>query len=160
MVLVAVAAGGCATASVPTPAPVPAPVVRRRAPPPPIAPTPTPVEPAPLPVEPAPEAPTLPEAPAEEGVASYYADSLAGRRTASGERYRPDEATCAHRKHPFGTRLQVTAVGSGKSAECRVNDRGPFVEGRVLDVSKKVARQLGMIGPGVLRVRVVVVIEP
>lgn len=106
-----------------------------------------------------PEAPASPEVPAEEGIASYYADSLAGRRTASGERYRPDEATCAHRTHRFGTRLLVTAVESGRSAECRVNDRGPWVEGRVLDVSKRVARQLGMIGPGLLRVRVVIVEE-
>lgn len=109
-------------------------------------------EPAPTPPPAEPDRPV----PAEEGIASYYADSLAGRRTASGERYRPDEATCAHRTHPFGTRLSITVVGSGRTAECRVNDRGPWVEGRIVDVSKKVARQLGMIGRGVLRVRVVV----
>ena len=92
--------------------------------------------------------------PAEQGVASYYADSLAGHKTANGERYRPELATCAHRTHRFGTRLVVTAVGSGRTAECRVNDRGPWVKGRVLDVSKSVAKELGMIGPGVLEVRI------
>lgn len=92
--------------------------------------------------------------PIEEGLASYYADSLAGNRTANGERYKPEAETCAHRTHPFGTRLEITAVASGKTARCRVNDRGPFVKGRVVDVSRRLARELGMIGPGILVVRV------
>lgn len=163
--LVAVALAGCATAAaVPSP-PAKGPA-RRVAQPPPsprvaveqpagATPAPTPADP---PVEaPSATAPGAPREPGEEGLASYYADSLAGHRTASGERYRPESATCAHRTHPFGTRLTVTAVGSGRSAECRVNDRGPWVAGRVLDVSKSVARELGMIGPGVLRVRMAVV---
>lgn len=90
----------------------------------------------------------------EQGVASYYADSLAGNRTANGERYRPELATCAHLTHRFGTKLVVTAVGSGRTATCRVNDRGPWVKGRVLDVSRSVAKTLGMIGPGVLEVKI------
>jgi rare lipoprotein A len=106
---------------------------------------------------PAPDAPppdAEPEAPAEEGMASFYADSLAGNRTASGERYRPDDKTCAHRTHKFGTKLVVTNVDNGKQSVCRVNDRGPYVQGRVVDVSKKVAGELGMIKRGVIRVRV------
>ena len=123
------------------------------------------VEPAP--VEPAPDAvastepatPPLamssePAAPAEVGLASYYADSLAGNRTANGERYRPGDKTCAHRTHKFGTRLVVTADDTGRSATCRVNDRGPFVQGRVVDVSRRVADELGMIQRGVIKVRV------
>lgn len=159
---VAGALGACATAPAPAPAPSVTPRARKRpAPPPPpppaeaAAPAPAAVPP-PAPDEPAPPpaAPPATSEPPEEGVASYYADSLAGRRTASGERYRPDVATCAHRTHRFGTTLVVTAVGSGRSAQCRVNDRGPWVKGRVLDVSKVVAKKLGMLGPGVLSVRI------
>lgn len=87
-------------------------------------------------------------------MASYYANRFEGRRTASGERYRRKLATCAHREHPFGTILVVTAVKTGKSTTCRVNDRGPYKKSRVLDVSKSVAKALDMLGPGVLEVRV------
>jgi rare lipoprotein A len=105
--------------------------------------------------EPAPEPVPQPAAePPEEGLASYYADSLAGNRTASGERYKPDDRTCAHRTHKFGTKLVVTNVDTGKSAVCRVNDRGPFVAGRVVDVSKRLAGELGMLKRGVIKVRV------
>ena len=92
-----------------------------------------------------------------EGSASYYADMLAGRPTASGEPYTPGDHTCAHRSLPFGTQLQLTVVESGATSHCRVNDRGPFAKERVLDVSKSVARELGMLGPGHLNVRAVVV---
>ena len=87
-------------------------------------------------------------------MASFYANRFEGRRTASGERYRRKLATCAHREHPFGTILVVTVVKTGKSATCRVNDRGPHKKSRILDVSKSVATALDMIGPGVLEVRV------
>jgi rare lipoprotein A len=138
---------------------------RKRAPPPPVVVAePPPVDDdaptEPPPTEPIPEEPEPPDDVVEEGVASYYADSLAGHRTASGERYKPDLATCAHRTHPFGTKLEVTAVATGATTTCRVNDRGPWVKGRVLDVSKKVARELGMVGPGVLEVRVKKAREP
>jgi rare lipoprotein A len=89
-----------------------------------------------------------------QGMASFYADSLAGNRTASGEKYRPDSRTCAHRTLPFGTKLKLVAVKSGKTSSCRVNDRGPFVSGRILDVSKIVARELGMVDSGVAEVRI------
>jgi len=93
------------------------------------------------------------ELPSEEGLASYYHDSLAGRSTANGEKYRPDAKTCAHRTLPFNTLVEVT-TDAGKMATCRINDRGPFVDGRVIDVSKRLARELDMLGPGVLKVRV------
>lgn len=87
------------------------------------------------------------------GMASYHADALAGRRTASGERYNPQKPTCAHRTLPFGTWLLVTVQKTGARARCRVNDRGPFTRGRVVDVSRKVARQLGLLRAGTARVR-------
>jgi rare lipoprotein A len=105
------------------------------------------------------QAPGAPGEGVEEGIASYYADSLAGRRTANGERYQPEATTCAHRTHRFGTELEVTAVQTGRTARCRVNDRGPYAKGRIIDVSKKVARELGMLGPGVVAVRVRAVSE-
>ena len=92
-----------------------------------------------------------------EGSASYYADMLAGRPTASGEPYSPGDHTCAHRTLPFGTMLEVTAIDTGAVSHCRINDRGPFAKERVIDVSKSVATELGMLGPGHLRVRAVVV---
>lgn len=94
---------------------------------------------------------------AEEGLASYYSASLAGRRTASGERYDPAASTCAHRTHRFGTRLRVTRVDNGVSVTCRVNDRGPFKDGRVVDVSGSLARRLGLLQSGVAPVRLSVV---
>ena len=96
----------------------------------------------------------------ETGLASYYHDSLAGRRTASGERYDPGAATCAHRTHPFGTRLRVRNVESGREVTCRVNDRGPFVSGRVVDLSRSLATRLGITRTGVARVEVSVVSRP
>ncbi len=139
----ALGAGACVTTSPVVPPPVVVP------PEPPAPPAP---EPAPAP--PVPEPPAAPVSTAEEGLASFYANRFEGRRTASGERYRRKLATCAHRTHPFGTILVVTVVDTGKSATCRVNDRGPWKQTRVLDVSKSVAKTLGMIGPGVVTVRV------
>lgn len=93
----------------------------------------------------------------ESGVASFYARSFEGRKTASGELYQGSAATCAHRTHPFGTRLRVTLVKSGRSALCVVNDRGPFQKNRVLDVSRSVAVELGLVRRGVGTVRITVV---
>jgi rare lipoprotein A len=95
-----------------------------------------------------------------EGRASYYHDSLAGNRTASGERYRPERLTAAHRTLPFGTRLRVWRTDApGSPTVCvTVNDRGPFAgRGRVLDLSRRAAEQLGMIRSGVVPVRADVV---
>lgn len=89
----------------------------------------------------------------DEGLVSYYHDSLAGNATANGERYRLSGATCAHKTLPFGTIVVIEDTETGKLATCRVNDRGPYVKGRVLDVSKRVARDLGLLDRGVIRAR-------
>ena len=89
----------------------------------------------------------------DEGLVSYYHDSLAGNPTANGERYRLSGATCAHKTLPFGTIVVIEDTETGKLATCRVNDRGPYVKGRVLDVSKRVARDLGLLDRGVIRAR-------
>ncbi|HEY7652564.1 MAG TPA: septal ring lytic transglycosylase RlpA family protein, partial [Methylomirabilota bacterium] len=96
----------------------------------------------------------------EVGFASWYGAPHHGRRTASGEVYDMHQLTAAHRTMPFGTRLLVTNRDTSQSAEVRVNDRGPFVEGRILDVSYAAARQLGAVGPGIIPVRVRVIALP
>lgn len=94
------------------------------------------------------------------GKASYYADSLAGRKTASGERYDPKLLTAAHRSLPFGTVVEI-ARRDGKKVRVRINDRGPFGgEGRVIDVSKKAAEELDMLRDGVVDVTLVIVGKP
>ena len=91
---------------------------------------------------------------AEEGLASFYADSFRGRLTASGAPYDPAALTCAHRTLPFGTRLRVTELGRGRSVVVTVNDRGPFVRGRVVDLSRAAAAAIGIVERGVAPVRV------
>lgn len=92
--------------------------------------------------------------PAQEvGVASYYAKSLDGRRTASGERYDRQAFTAAHRTLPFGSRVRVTNLRNGLSVVVRINDRGPKVETRVIDLSLAAARKLQFIDQGTTRVR-------
>lgn len=93
----------------------------------------------------------------QEGKASYYADSLQGKRTASGVGYDKTALTAAHRTLPFGTRVRVTNLGNGKSVEVIVNDRGPHAKGRIIDVSRAAAAKLGIIDAGVARVRVEVI---
>lgn len=83
------------------------------------------------------------------GTASWYADSLHGRRTANGERYDRDEFTAAHRSLPFGTRLCVRSLVNGNVVTVRVNDRGPFAPGRIIDLSRAAAEELGMMGLGI-----------
>mgnify|MGYP001773399256 CR=1 FL=1 len=84
-----------------------------------------------------------------EGMASYYGDRFNGRRTASGERFDQSELTAAHRTLEFGTRVLVTNKVNGRSVEVTINDRGPYVHGRSIDLSKEAARELGMLGRGV-----------
>jgi rare lipoprotein A len=91
----------------------------------------------------------------ERGLATYYADGLAGRPTASGAPYDPRAFTCAHRRWPFGAVLRVTALDSGRSVEVTVTDRGPWVEGRVVDLSRAAAESLGMLRRGLVQVEVV-----
>jgi len=92
--------------------------------------------------------------PASGGVASFYSE---GQQTANGEQFDPNELTAAHPSLPFGTRLRVTNVSTGRSVTVRVNDRGPFVHGRVVDVSYSAARALGMVHAGVANVKLDVV---
>lgn len=98
--------------------------------------------------------PVLPEAVEEkaehlgDGEASYYGYELAGNRTASGERFNPKALTAAHRTLPLGSRLRVTNKANGKSVVVRINDRGPFVKRRILDVSLGAAQEIQMVRAG------------
>ena len=87
------------------------------------------------------------------GVASYYGNELAGNRTASGERFDPGQLTAAHRSLPFGSMVRVTNTSNGDSVIVRINDRGPFSRGRVIDVSQAAAREIGMHRSGTARVK-------
>lgn len=99
----------------------------------------------------------LPAAYRETGLASYYADTLQGRKTASGERYNRNAFTAAHKTLPFGTRVQVTRLKTRQTITVRINDRGPFVRGRIIDLSYAAARELDMLRAGVVKVQVVAV---
>lgn len=88
------------------------------------------------------------------GIASRYSDSLRGRKTASGERYNPLKLTAAHRKLPLGSVVKVTNLENKKEVIVRINDRGPYVKGRIIDLSRAAARRLGMIKKGIVKVRV------
>jgi rare lipoprotein A len=91
---------------------------------------------------------------ASQGIASFYTE---GTQTASGEKFDTNELTAAHPSLPFGTRLRVTNVSTGKSVTVRVNDRGPYVRGRVVDVSHSAAEALGIVDQGVAKVKLDVV---
>ena len=95
------------------------------------------------------------ESTAQAQVASYYGKELAGRRTASGERFNPGAMTAAHRTLPFGTRVRVTNTHNGRSVIVRINDRGPFVKGRSIDLSSGAARAIGMGTAGNVRMEVI-----
>ncbi len=90
----------------------------------------------------------------EYGKVGYYTDSLQGRKTASGEKYDKNALTCAHKSLPFGTKVRVTRLDNKKSVIVRVNDRGPFTAGYVIDVSRRAARILDLVADGVARVKV------
>jgi rare lipoprotein A len=89
----------------------------------------------------------------QTGTASWYGRQFAGRRTASGEIFRPQDLTAAHPTLPFGTQVRVVNVDNGRSIDVRINDRGPFARHRILDVSEAAARKLGFHRRGVARVR-------
>lgn len=97
--------------------------------------------------------------PVDSGIASWYGSQFHGRKTASGERFDKDQLTAAHRSLPFGTVVEVHNLDNDRRVRVRVNDRGPFVRRRVIDVSYAAARELGMIGPGTARVELLLV-EP
>ena len=92
----------------------------------------------------------------EVGIASYYGREHDGRRTASGEVFDMREMTAAHRTLPFGTRVRVTNLANGRQVTVRINDRGPFRRGRIIDLSYAAARKLGIVGRGVAKVRVAI----
>ncbi|HMJ66385.1 MAG TPA: septal ring lytic transglycosylase RlpA family protein [Candidatus Binatia bacterium] len=87
------------------------------------------------------------------GIASYYGKKYHGRKTASGETYNMHALTAAHRSLPFGTQVKVTNLANERAVVVRINDRGPFVKGRIVDVSLEAARRLQIIGAGTARVR-------
>jgi len=93
----------------------------------------------------------------EEGIASWYGNPYHGRRTSNREIYDMEKMTAAHRTLPFGTRVEVQNLDNGRDTEVRINDRGPFVEGRIIDLSRAASRRIQMLGPGTARVRVKVV---
>lgn len=92
----------------------------------------------------------------QTGIASWYGEPFHGRATAAGNTYDMDGISAAHRTIPLGTRIRVDNLDTGRSIDLEVNDRGPFVPGRILDVSRGAARALEMIGPGTARVRITV----
>ena len=87
-------------------------------------------------------------------VASWYGPDFHGKLTSSGEPYNMHANTCAHKEYPFGTKLKVTNITNNKNVECTVNDRGPFIPGRDLDLSYSCAKELELIGPGTGKVRI------
>ena len=88
------------------------------------------------------------------GLASYYGRKFHGRRTASGERYNMQALTAAHRTLAFGSRVEVTNLKNGRKVRVRINDRGPFIKGRIIDLSYAAAKQIGMLSRGVARVKI------
>ena len=97
--------------------------------------------------------------PDADGLASYYADHLAGNTTASGEPYDPNARTAAHRTLPFGTRVRITRVDTGDKVIVRINDRGPQKRERIVDLSRRAAEALNMIEAGVVSVTLEVLDE-
>ncbi len=95
----------------------------------------------------------------DTGVASYFASRYDGHPTASGERYNERRLTAAHRTLPFGTRVRVTNAANGRSVVVTIIDRGPFKRGRVIDVSKRAASELGFVREGTARVRLEVLAD-
>jgi rare lipoprotein A len=90
----------------------------------------------------------------ETGLASWYGSRHHGKRTASGEIFNQAKFTAAHRTLPWGSRVKVTNLANGKSVEVRINDRGPFSKGRIIDLSRAAARSLGMVEQGITTVRI------
>jgi rare lipoprotein A (peptidoglycan hydrolase) len=90
----------------------------------------------------------------QTGKASYYASCFSGRRTASGETCNINNYTAAHRTLPFGTMIRVTMLSNGKSVIVKVNDRGPYSRGRIVDLSQAAAKMIGLVRAGVARVKI------
>ena len=92
----------------------------------------------------------------QKGEASWYGPGFNGKKTANGETFNMYKLTAAHKRLPFGTKVKVTNLQNGKSVVVRINDRGPFVKGRVIDLSKKAAQQIGLIQAGHAPVSIVI----
>ena len=90
----------------------------------------------------------------QTGKASYYADKFHGRTTANGEKFNMHDITAAHKTLPFGTKVKVTNLKNNKSVVVRINDRGPYAKGRIIDLSKAAAKKIDMIADGVANVRI------
>jgi rare lipoprotein A len=105
---------------------------------------------APIAKIPVPSQPTI----METGQASWYGSRHHGKRTASGEVFNQEKFTAAHRTLPWGSKVKVTNLANGKSVEVRINDRGPFSKGRIIDLSRAAARSLGMVEQGITTVRI------
>ena len=95
----------------------------------------------------------------QTGEASYYSNTFHGRKTASGERYNREALTAAHRTLPFGTMVRVTRVSNGKTVTVRINDRGPHKRGRIIDLSRAAALQIGLVADGVAQVGIEIISE-
>ncbi|GGF02003.1 septal ring lytic transglycosylase RlpA family protein [Hymenobacter cavernae] len=93
----------------------------------------------------------------QSGQASYYADKFKGKKTASGSTYRPSKRTAAHNTLPFGTIVRVTNPRNHQSVKVKITDRGPHAKGRVIDLSRKAARKIGLVQAGVAPVQLKVV---
>ena len=96
----------------------------------------------------------------QTGIASWYGVPYNGRAAASGEIYDMEQLTAAHRTFPFNTWIEVTDLDNGKKVDVRVNDRGPFVHHRIIDLSRAAAREIDMVGPGTARVKLKVITPP
>ncbi len=96
----------------------------------------------------------------ETGIASWYGHPYHGRKTANGEVYDMETMTAAHRTLPFNVRVRVRNLANNKTVDVRINDRGPFVRGRIIDLSRAAARAIDLIGPGIAKVRVEVAALP
>ncbi|HTQ58225.1 MAG TPA: septal ring lytic transglycosylase RlpA family protein [Bryobacteraceae bacterium] len=128
-------------------------------PPPPPKPAEVPAPP-PAPTPTAPPAPTITPESGETGIASWYGHPFHGRATTSGEIYDMEQMTAAHRTLPFGTVVRVHDLDNQKTVDVRINDRGPFVDGRIIDLSHAAARAIQMIGPGTALVRLEILSQP
>lgn len=90
----------------------------------------------------------------ETGIASFYSESYNGRKTANGESYSSSKFTAAHKTLAFGTRVKVTNLSNGKTVKVRINDRGPFVAGRIIDLTRAAARKIDMENAGITKVQI------
>lgn len=93
----------------------------------------------------------------QTGKASFYADKFEGHPTASGEKYKHNKLTAAHKSLPFGTKVRVTNLENNSTVDVEINDRGPYIDGRIIDVSKSAAEKLGFINLGITEVKIEVI---